>query len=259
MDNVTYIFPILETVDEQRRERILLAINSVKPLCDIENDSIVVVAAKEVLDGFNEKTGINDPEGRITKVESDGKDVYSLVNDAVMECTTEYFSVLEPGEAYTSKWRKNADVYGKGCSVIVPLVNNVTKTEDGNPDTSFLSNELAWSVSYNEDNSIGFIDLNFLDKFIDISLSGAFFNTEDFISIGKFKPSLKIVTWYEFLLRCAYKSKKIYVVPKIGVTREYAPSGDGISKDEADWLIRTARQEYFFNEDRDRKYDGATE
>lgn len=256
MDNVTYIFPVLETGDEQQRKLILDTIESVKSLYE-PDDSIVVVGPKAVLKDFDEKVGINDPDGVIVRVESKGKDVYSLVNDAVMECTTEYFSVLEPGEVYSSNWRKNAAAYGKGCSVIVPLVNNIAETADGKMDKgAFLSNELAWSVSYNEDNAIGLIDLNFLDKFIDVSLSGAFFNTEDFISAGKFKPSMKIVTWYEFLLRCAYKSKKIYVAPKIGVTRRYKPAEDNLSKEEVEWLIKTARQEYFFNEDRGKKYEG---
>ena len=250
MANVTYIFPVLEIGDEQQKKLILDTIDSVKALYE-PDDSIVVVGPKKVLEGFNEKVGINDPDGVVGKVESKGKDVYSLVNDAVMECTTEYFSILEPGEVFSSNWKKNAMIYGEGCSVILPLVNNIS--EDG---STFLSNELAWSVSYNEDNSIGLIDLNFLDKFIDVSLSGAFFNTEDFISAGKYKPSLKIVTWYEFLLRCAYKSKKIYVAPKIGVTRRYKPVEENLSKEEVDWLIKTARQEYFFNEDREKKYEG---
>lgn len=258
MDNVTYIFPVLELGSEQHKKRILDTLNSMKSLFEPDNDSAIIVGPKDVIENIDKELGINVPKnGFITELISEGKDVYSLVNDAVMECTTEYFSVLEPGEVYSSNWRKNAAAYGKGCSVIVPLVNNIAETADGKMDEgAFLSNELAWAVSYNEDNAIGVINMDFLDKFMDVSLSGAFFNTEDFISIGKFKPSLKIVTWYEFLLRCAYKSKRIYVAPKIGVTRVYTPSESNISKEEADWLIKTARQEYFFNEDREKKYEG---
>ena len=76
------------------------------------------------------------------------------------------------------------------------------------------------------------------------------------ISIAKFKPSMKIVSWYEFLLRFAYKKKKIYVVPKIGVYRPYKTEEENLSKDEVEWLITTARQEYFFTEDRNKKFDG---
>ena len=134
--------------------------------------------------------------------------------------------------------------------MILPLVQTY---EEGN-DRPFLSNELAWSAGFNDELKLGELTLDFLEKFIDIAMSGAYINTEDFISVGKFKTSLKIVAWYEFLLRSAYKSKKVFVVPKVGVNRKFKPADDSISKEEADWLIKTARQEYFFDEDRGKKF-----
>lgn len=249
MDNVTYIFPVLEIGDEQQKKLILGTINSVKAIYG-PDDSIVVVGPKDVIEGFDGKIEINDPDVAIEKVVSEGADVYSLINDAVMDCTTEYFSIIEPGETYSRTWAKNAEAYGKGCSVILPLVRNIS-----NEGEQFLSNELAWSVSFNEESGIGFVTMDFLDKFIDLSLSGGYFNTEDFISVGKFKPSMKIVAWYEFLLRCAHRNRKIYVVPKIGIERPYKENGEEISKGEVDWLIKTARQEYFFKEDREKKFE----
>lgn len=246
MDNVTYIFPILKF----DANKVSDAWRSIQNVVNEESDSVTVVGGKEALkefDGLNLTTTVE-----ITFVESEETSVYALVNEAVMQCTTEYFSVLEPGESYKSGWPKNASLYGKGSSVIIPLVNNLPADSNTEP---FLSNELAWSASFNDENNLGVLSMDFLDKFMDVSLSGAYFNTEDFISIGKFKPSLKIVTWYEYLLRCAYKSKRVYVVPKIGVTRQYAETGEEISSGEAEWLIKTARQEYFFNEDREKKFE----
>lgn len=252
MDNVTYIVPLLpnKAGEKEGPDEFVLALDSIKytPL-DKENDSIIVVGSEELFKTYYDKLGINE-DGMITKVTANTEDVYELVNAAVMECTTEYFSVIEPGETYFPNWAKNARAYGKGCSVIIPLRENVSEKE------SFLSNELAWSPSFNDENNLGAVTMDFLDKFMDVSLSGAYFNTEDFISIGKFKPSLKIVTWYEFLLRCAYKSKKVFVAPKLGVSRQVSAKADeSLKKEEVEWLIKTARQEYFFNEDREKKFE----
>lgn len=251
MDNVTYIFPILKF----DANKVSDAWRSIQNVTNEERDSVIVVGNKETLKEFSDLNLTEKASSfpvEIIFVESEETSVYALVNEAVMQCTTEYFSVLEPGESYKSGWPKNANLYGKGSSVIIPLVNNLPA--DSSME-SFLSNELAWSASFNDENNLGVLSMDFLDKFMDVSLSGAYFNTEDFISIGKFKPSLKIVTWYEYLLRCAYKSKRVYVVPKIGVTRQYAETGEEISSGEADWLIKTARQEYFFNEDREKKFE----
>ena len=243
MDNVTFILPLVNV--EGGLDNTLKSISAIATA----NDSVIVAGKEAVLSEI--EGALSGFSLDIQKVVSNGENVYSIVNDAVMECTTEYFSVIECGETYAEKWRKNAELYGQNCSLIIPLVRNMV--ENGQ---MFLSNEMAWNVAFVEENEIGAITLDFLEKYIDVSLSGAFFNTEDFISAGKFKPSMKIVSWYEFLLRFAYKKKKIYVVPKIGVYRPYKTEEENLSKDEVEWLITTARQEYFFTEDRNKKFDG---
>lgn len=71
---------------------------------------------------------------------------------------------------------------------------------------------------------------------------------------------MKLVFWYEFLLRALYKEKRIFVIPKIGyyhyvnregsITSEYAKN---MSVKEADWWIDLAAKEMYFPQDR-KKY-----
>lgn len=134
MDNVTFILPLVNV--EGGLDNTLKSISAIATA----NDSVIVAGKEAVLseiDGTLSGFSLD-----IQKVVSNGENVYSIVNDAVMECTTEYFSVIECGETYAEKWRKNAELYGKNCSVIIPLVRNMV--ENGQ---MFLSNEMAWNVA----------------------------------------------------------------------------------------------------------------
>ena len=100
-----------------------------------------------------------------------------------------------------------------------------------------------------------------LNTYMDFFAHGALFNTEDFISLGGLKASLKVAAWYEFFLRCCHKSKEIYVVPKIGyfhyidTKNSYSEiSKSEITPEEGQWLISIAKEEYFFKEDRNKKF-----
>ena len=245
MDNVTYIIPVLKLGTKEEKKALKDTLESVKKV--LRPDDAVIIAGNEKITSQKLEEGAS-----YTTLPTSADSVYAIVNEAVMLCTTEYFSIVEPGETYRPYWPESAKLYNKNYSVLLPLIQNVSENEK-----PFLSNELAWSALFTEEdtsNEIGFITLSFLEKFFDFAISGAYINTEDFISIGKFKPSLKIATWYEFLLRCAYKAKKIYVVPKVGLVRPVVGPDEEISREEVDWLIKTAQQEYFFTEDRGKKF-----
>ena len=72
---------------------------------------------------------------------------------------------------------------------------------------------------------------------------------------------MKVSFWYEFLLRAAYKGKKMFVIPKVGyrhfVGREDSLSyqyGNNMSEVELNWWIDLAKKEYFFPHDRNKTY-----
>jgi hypothetical protein len=145
-------------------------------------------------------------------------------------------------------------------SVILP-VNEYINT---NEETVSFGNEIALDPSFADE--IGIIGLEELQLFMDFNCTGGLFKTEDFISLGGLKKSLKIAAWYEFLMRVCYKSKKIYVLPKIGylhtVGREDSymeQMQKTLTQEEGKFLIDTARQEYFFKEDRNIQFTKSQE
>ena len=76
------------------------------------------------------------------------------------------------------------------------------------------NNEIAWASAFSEE--IGYLDYECLQDYPTFNLTGGIFNTNDFNSIGGFKPSIKIAFNYELLLHMTKKELKVFVVPKEG-------------------------------------------
>lgn len=263
MENVTYIIPILK-IDNTVEEYLVNAIKSVTSLEFTEGDKLLFVGKKEELEKTDKAIRGITIKQEIIHVENNETDFFTQINKAVMNCITPYFSILEIDDAYCNNWNLSAQQYAtNGASVILPINEYYEgKYYDGEGNMFSFGNEIAWSSSYaNEQRGLGFIDIDCLKTFADFNCTGAFFKTEDFISLGGLKPSLKIAAWYEFLLRAAYNNgKSIYVVPKIGYKHTFGRDGSfmvehkNISEDEGKWYYTTALQEYFFKEDRNKKF-----
>ena len=181
-------------------------------------------------------------------------DFCSQVNVAAEKIETEYFSILEYDDMYSDNWFKMAHDYfytNESVSLFLPI-NILTDTE--HKQFQYV-NEIAWTSSFSND--IGYLDFDCLQDYYSFNLTGGIFNTNDFKTIGGFKPSIKVAFNYELLLRMTKKELKVFVVPKEGymhvigredsLTEEYNKtlSGDEIRK----WF-ELAKTEYMFTEDR---------
>ena len=255
MGNITYIIPV-HKFDETVEKYLPTALKSVKD-SDDKDYTIIVVGPKEVLTKVEKLVNDLKLKSATKFVENENTDPYVQINTAVMRTTTPYFCVVEYDDSIAPFWGKQAKGYGEnGASVLLPLVEFYSA---GVP-VSF-GNELAWDTAFADEHNLGYIDMEQLDTYMDFVVSGALIKTEDYISVGGLKPSLKIAAWYEFLLRCCHKHKDIYVVPKLGYSHNLdTPDSYSdickkeISQDEGTWLITTAKQEYFFKEDRGKKF-----
>lgn len=81
------------------------------------------------------------------------------------------------------------------------------------------------------------------------------------MEVGGLKDKLKLVFWYEYLLRITNKGKKVYVIPKVGYEHHIGRKGsivakarEEISDKEAQWLFNLARKDYFFKDTKDEEY-----
>ncbi len=147
---------------------------------------------------------------------SEDTDFCSQINYAVYnKVETDYFSILEFDDTYTDKWFKMAHDYfytNESVSLFLPL-NILT---DVNHQQFQYVNEIAWTSSFS--NEIGYLDYDCLQDYSSFNLTGGIFNTQDFKTIGGFKPSIKVAFNYELLLRLTKKELKVFVVPKEGYT-----------------------------------------
>ena len=257
MDKITFIVPIHE-YNKNVKEYLTKAINSVK---SFKSDSVYYsfVGPSDIFDNIKEFIKENGIENISNVYKNEDTDVYVQINQAVKFCLTPYFSVLEFDDTYNDYWLSEFEKYSKensDASIYMPIVELV------NTDNNVCGyvNEIAWASSFSAD-ELGYLDLECLKAFMDFNVTGSIIKTEDFMSVGCLKPSLKIAAWYEFLMRLSNNGKNIYVVPKVGYNHLVGRDGSytkttaaEIDIDYGQWLIKTAQEEYKYPDEREIKY-----
>lgn len=251
MRNVTIIIPVINMDNEKNKELLKRAIDSV-------DDSQILIVGDEPNINEVEKMGLDKPI-RVFINKSNDTTYSTNVNLGVREVKTDYFSVLEYDDIFTPIWFDNVQKYMENDTEETFAFFPLTEVIDINMGPVGFANEAVWASSFSEE--IGYYDLQCLEDYLDFNTSGAIFKTNDFITLGLLKPSMKLSFWYEFLLRAAYKGKRMFVIPKIGyhhfIGRTESLSyqyGNNMSENEANWWLDLAKKEYFFPHDRNKTY-----
>jgi hypothetical protein len=270
--NISVIIPIHTVIDlDQYLPKALESVtkNTVQP------DEILIVrcACPEVTD-FLSKYDFGDLIKKIRVVETQKtKEFAHMVNSAVEEVNTDYFSILEFDDEYSSIWFKNAVKYIKAYPDVDVFLSHVI---DVNEKNEFIgtTNEVTWSLGFVQGmtpeesfSNLGFLDLEALKTFPNFQISGAVIKKATFEDIGGIKNNLKLSFVYEFLLRMTYNGYKVMTIPKSGYKhmnmRPYSlfwryrnDDRYKLSQDEGKFWMQTAMKEYFFNFDREIKYEG---
>jgi hypothetical protein len=106
---------------------------------------------------------------------------------------------------------------------------------------------------------VGIINFKRIEKCSVFNLTGAIFNRNDFIKVGKYKPSIKVAFNYELLLRLTSKGLKCMVVPKEGYVHEVGREGSltdtynkTLSDEEINKWFELAFREYVYDTDRNK-------
>lgn len=260
MSNITIVIPVHE-VNDDLKKLYAVAIGSI-PIT-AENKSmypVMLVGPKDVLNGYKDEKIEKVVE--IEYVENEKSDFQTQMNVAAQKCKTPYFSILEVDDSYNPNWFKNVEKHIETMpevSFFLPLTEVFdVSTKEAIP-VGF-ANEIALTVSFSD--RIGYIGKEDLENFSDFSCTGGVYKTADFIEIGGLKASLKIVFWYEFLMRAANNHKEIYVIPKLGYRHNLRREGSlmeimssTVKEEDVNKLFELAKQECFFNEDRNRSID----
>lgn len=184
------------------------------------------------------------------------------INSGIIKAQGKWISFFEFDDEYSSIWFKNVkkyvDLYPNvnGFLPIVLDVNSLSVFAGFTNEVTF-ANNFAMEV--------GILTNELLHKYQNFQTSGMVLDREMVMEFGMFKPNMRLTYGYEFLLRMTYNSMKIMTIPKIGYKHmnlregsifwNYKNGEDGITEDEAKFWVKTAQREYFFNKDRNIKYE----
>lgn len=271
MKNISIIIPVHEfdeTVDTLLRN----ALKSVSACREEFKDGhlpVIIVATHDIKEQIT-KTDINTFITDTKIIWNDGKtDFCSQINFAVDKIDTDYFSILEYDDEYRKKWFKLANDYFYGnesISIFLPL--NAVHTEHKNWQ---FGNEFGLSNAFITDDvddtdDVGIINFKRMEKCSVFNLTGAIFNRNDFIKVGKYKPSIKVAFNYELLLRLTNKGLKCMVIPKEGYVHEIGRKNSltdiynsTLSSDEVNKWFELAFREYVYDSDRNKNIINVSE
>ena len=125
------------------------------------------------------------------------------------------------------------------------------------------TNEATFAANFTQE--IGYLTNETLLDYQNFQTAGMVIKKSVLESFGLFKPSIKLTFVYELLLRLTYNSVRIMTIPKLGYKHvsmregsifwNYKNGNEVMSEDEVKFWISTAKKEYFFNDDRNIKYE----
>lgn len=222
MKDITVIIPVHKIEDEFESlfsEAVSTVNNNIENIKGEFKVKTVVVTVKECEDNVR-KLFKETEENKILVNDTGKSDFCSQINFAVDRIDTDFFSILEFDDGYTDKWFSNVAKYYYGnehISVFLP----VNLYHDGEGKNWEYGNTMAltpaFMTSKEEDNDdIGIINYDRLEKCSLFNLTGSVINTNDFKEVGRFKPSIEVAFNYEFLLRLTKRGLKCMVIPKEG-------------------------------------------
>jgi glycosyltransferase involved in cell wall biosynthesis len=237
------------------------AIESVKNQKDFLEELIIVHGNENYITSFLSTYDFEDLNVKLISW-TESPSFAKQVNHGVEMSNAKWCSILEFDDEYSNIWFKNAtkymDIY-KDVDVFLPIVVDV----DDKLVFAGFTNEATFAA--NVSNEIGILTNETLQTFQNFQISGMVFSKEKFLEMGGLKSNLKLTFGYELFLRLTYNSLKIMTIPRIGYKHmnlregsifwNYKNGEDKMNQDEAKFWIETAKKEYFYNNDREIKYE----
>lgn len=259
--NISVILPVHE-YNDKINDLLKNAINSVAKQEKLSKlPKIYLVCAKSIendIKDFLKSPRESEVHPDIELIINDGDtDFQSQINLGVSKINTDYFSILEFDDEYSTTYFYNMEKYIKSYPDIDIFLSMIVEINDKN-EAIKLTNEIVWAQQFvGENGEMGFLNLNAIKQNTDFKISGAVINKEEFNNIGKLKKNIKLTFNYEFLLRALNNACKIFTIPKIGykhlTIREnslFDYYNKNMSMNERKFWFETANKESNFMNDR---------
>ena len=184
------------------------------------------------------------------------------INYGVRNSNSEWVSLFEFDDEYSSIWFKNVNLYSEAYPDVNAFLPIVVDTDESGKFAGF-TNEATFAANFTEE--MGVLTNETLLDYQNFQTSGMVIKKSSFIDFGLIKSSFKLTFGYEFFLRMTHNSVKIISIPKIGYKHtnlrqgsifwNYKNGENVLTDDEIKFWIDSAKKEYFFINDRNIKYE----
>jgi glycosyltransferase involved in cell wall biosynthesis len=189
----------------------------------------------------------------------------SQINYGVQNANSEWVSFFEFDDEYSSIWFKNVLTYSKAYKDVDAFLPIVVDIDDKGVFAGF-TNEATFAANFSQD--MGYLKNDTLQTYQNFQSAGMAIRKKVFLESGGFKPSIKLTFVYELMLRLTQNSINIMTIPRIGYKHinlregsifwNYKNGSEILTPDEIKFWIDTAKKEYFFNVDRNIKFEPQT-
>ncbi len=255
---------ILSIHTSKHKDFDLLFNNAIKSLQIqiVDINELVIVHTDE--DGLKNKLENYDYSGlTVNLIENKGDfDFCTQTNLGVLNAKSEWISILEFDDEYSSIWFKNVKRFSESHPNFQSFLPLVVDTDEKGMFVGF-TNEATFAASLNSE--IGVLTNEVLLNYQNFQSSGMVIKKSTYLDLGGYKPSIKLTFVYEFLLRLTYNSVNIMTIPRIGYKHmnlregsifwNYKNDNKKISDDEVSFWIELAKKEHFFTSDRNIKFE----
>ncbi len=184
------------------------------------------------------------------------------VNFGVQNAKSTWVSFYEFDDEYSNIWFKNVKLYAESypdVDAFLPIVVDV----DSKGLFAGFTNEATFAANFSQE--MGILTNETLQNYQNFQSSGMVIKKDVFERNGKFKSSIKLTFVYELMLRLTHNNLRIMTIPRIGYKHlnlregsifwNYKNGSDVMTPDEIKFWIDSAKKEYFFNVDRDIKFE----
>lgn len=186
----------------------------------------------------------------------------SQVNHGVRLSKSNWVSLFEFDDEYSSIWFKNVEMYSKAYPDVDAFLPIVVDTDQSGKFAGF-TNEATFAANFTAE--MGILTNETLLDYQNFQTSGMVIKKSSFIDFGLIKPSFKLTFGYEFFLRMTHNSVRIMSIPRIGYKHtnlrdgsifwNYKNGEDVMTENEVRFWIDSAKKEYFFINDRAIKFE----
>ena len=262
--SLTVILPLKSSKNKDFEDYFNKAISSLKNQKVGFEELLIVHSTEETLNNFlNNYDFENLPVKKL--LWEDTPNFVKQVNYGVENSVGNWISILEFDDEYSNIWFDNVIKYSESYPDVQMFLPVVVETDEKGGFAGF-TNEATFAANFSQE--LGFLTNDTLQDYQNFQTSGAVIKKSVFEDYGGMKPSIKLTFVYEFLLRLTYNSVSIMTIPRLGYKHTNMREGslfwnykfgeEKMVENEVRFWIQTAKQEYFFTDDRVIKYEDST-